>query len=235
MMARSRRRRFRAKTAIWQTLSFGSCLIGVGMTGLLVLTAGRADDRIRSGNPGRSFSGSSVATRETVHQNGADSGPDASEWKADVPEIPWNFIVIHHSATSSGSVQSIHEEHRRRTDAGGNPWLGIGYHFVIGNGQGMEDGQVEATFRWREQLHGAHSGNVMFNARGIGVCLIGDFEKHRPTKKQWDSVRRLVTALAGRHGIDGAGIVGHASVKPTACPGRYFPLQSLKDAVVFGG
>ncbi|MEJ7595664.1 MAG: peptidoglycan recognition family protein, partial [Planctomycetaceae bacterium] len=95
-------------------------------------------------------------------------------WMAKVKETEWQYIVIHHTATESGSVESIHEEHLNRRDAEGNPWLGIGYHFVIGNGQGMPDGTVQATFRWQEQIQGAHSGSEVFNARGIGICLIGN-------------------------------------------------------------
>ncbi|MCA9059251.1 MAG: N-acetylmuramoyl-L-alanine amidase, partial [Planctomycetaceae bacterium] len=117
-------------------------------------------------------------------------------WQASVPESDWQYIVLHHSATGSGSVHSIHEEHRRRTDSAGNPWLGIGYHFVIGNGSGMEDGEVSATFRWQDQIHGAHSGHPVYNARGIGICLIGNFEQQPPTQKQLNSLKLLVKVLA---------------------------------------
>ena len=60
----------------------------------------------------------------------------------------WDYIVLHHTASESGSVASIHEEHLRRKDKNGNAWLGIGYHFVIGNGSGMDDGEIEPTFRF---------------------------------------------------------------------------------------
>ena len=63
----------------------------------------------------------------------------------------WTDIVIHHSATRSGSAQSFHEYHQSRG------WDGLGYDFVIGNGHGSRDGQVEAGYRWREQKRGAHA------------------------------------------------------------------------------
>ena len=154
-----------------------------------------------------------------------------NRWMAGVAESDWEYVVVHHSASESGSVQSIHEEHRRRKDAMGNAWLGIGYHFVIGNGQGMKDGAVEPTFRWDEQLHGAHSGDPLFNARGIGICLIGNFEKTPPSKAQLTAVKELVKTLAGRHQIVRGKIIGHASVKATACPGKRFHLQDVRAVV----
>ena len=152
-------------------------------------------------------------------------------WMADVEETEWEYIVIHHSATESGSVESIHEEHLKRSDAEGNPWLGIGYHFVIGNGRGMPDGILQATFRWKEQIHGAHSGSALFNTRGIGICLIGNFEDASPSKAQIKSLKSLVKILAARHRITPGNLMGHASVKATACPGKYFPLNEIRQVI----
>lgn len=151
-----------------------------------------------------------------------------------MPVATWKYLVIHHSGTSGGSVQSIHQEHRQRRDADGNRWLGIAYHFVIGNGEGMVDGAVEATFRWREQIHGAHSGNSLVNARGIGICLIGDFEKQPPTKAQLRSVAELVQELSAKHQISRSGLIGHSSVRATACPGRLFPLERIRKLIPDG-
>ncbi len=67
----------------------------------------------------------------------------------------WKTIVVHHSATSGGDVGSIDAVHRRQKDRAGRPWLGIGYHFVIGNGNPLADGDIRPTFRWLQQLPGA--------------------------------------------------------------------------------
>ncbi|MEZ6123148.1 MAG: peptidoglycan recognition family protein [Planctomycetaceae bacterium] len=156
-------------------------------------------------------------------------------WSPAAGERRWVYIVIHHSGTNAGSVSSIHREHRQRKDSQGNPWLGIGYHFVIGNGDGMEDGLVEATFRWEQQLHGAHSGSAVHNDVGIGVCLIGNFQEHQPTQKQLGSVTRLLNELTGRYGIPPRLVIGHQTVRPTACPGQFFPLQDvIREAVSDG-
>ena len=70
-----------------------------------------------------------------ARETGAQPESGSDRWLADVSEIGWQYLVIHHSGTAAGSVASIHADHRRRVDAAGNPWLGIGYHFVIGNGR----------------------------------------------------------------------------------------------------
>ena len=66
-------------------------------------------------------------------------------------EKRWRAIVIHHSGTENGNSAIFDRSHR---DANG--WEGVGYDFVIGNGTDSGDGEVEVTFRWREQRTGAH-------------------------------------------------------------------------------
>lgn len=143
---------------------------------------------------------------------------------------PWRYIVLHHTATSSGDVEMINADHRSRTDAAGNPWLGIGYHFVIGNGQGMADGEIQPTFRWRSQLHGAHAGDERYNELGIGICVVGDFERDEPTSRQLHAVKRLVAALATEYGIPPDKVLQHSDIAATACPGRRFPFAEIRQS-----
>lgn len=145
-------------------------------------------------------------------------------WKPNVAERDWKYIVLHHTATSRGSVESIHRTHLSR----GNSWLGIGYHFVIGNGNGMPDGEIEATFRWRQQLHGAHAGVGDYNQQGIGIVLVGNFDDRPPTAAQLTAIKRLVATLKAEYGIVAEKVVGHSDVKATACPGRFFPLANVR-------
>ncbi len=214
------------RSRVWQI----SCVLFVLMSGMmsLVLVGLRpigADER------------QEYMISERVAQGLSQGKPNrsakepAEDWMPSVAETPWQYIVIHHSASESGSVETIHREHLQRKDAAGNPWQGIGYHFVIGNGRGMNDGAVKATFRWGEQIHGAHSGNAMFNVRGIGICLIGNFEIAPPTKAQIHAVRELVKVLAKRLRISRENLVGHAAVKATACPGKHFPLKDLRMVI----
>lgn len=155
-------------------------------------------------------------------------GEQSFVWKPDVPQRRWIYVVIHHSGTTAGSLEGIDAEHKKRKDQFGQPWLGIGYHFVIGNGRGMKDGEIKPTFRWQEQIHGAHSGSRVHNDNGIGVCLIGNFENQQPTTKQMTSVVNLVRQLAHQYQIPARLVIGHNTVKPTACPGKMFPLQDVR-------
>jgi len=166
---------------------------------------------------------------ETAHSSDNDMTFDTN---VHVPERPWEFVVIHHSATTSGSVESIHRNHRSRRDGNGKPWLGIGYHFVIGNGNGMADGEISPSFRWTQQLHGAHSGSLRHNDRGIGICLIGNFEESKPTAAQRESVAKLIQTLADRYNIPRKRVIGHHQVRATACPGRHFPLKEVVEESV---
>lgn len=144
--------------------------------------------------------------------------------------------MIHHTASETGSVESIHEEHIKRKDKSGNPWMGIGYHFVIGNGKGMNDGAAEPTFRWKTQIQGAHAGSAdpEYNQLGIGICLVGNFEKTAPTAEQLRTVKELVQTLKAEYKISTKNVVGHSDVRTggTACPGKLFPMN---DVAVIGG
>jgi hypothetical protein len=164
---------------------------------------------------------------DTLFTSRTASGVGPFEWPPSETEHSWRYVVIHHSATNAGSVSSIHNEHRQRKDRAGNNWLGIGYHFVIGNGNGMEDGKIESTFRWKQQIHGAHSGSTVHNANGIGICLIGNFQNNAPTANQLKSVRTLIGQLSNRYQIPARLVIGHNTVKSTDCPGKYFRLQEV--------
>ena len=138
------------------------------------------------------------------------------------PARDWRYIVIHHSGTESGSMKSFDREARENRG-----WKGVGYHFVIGNGNGVEDGKVEVTFRWAEQMHGAHAGAEEFNEHGIGICLVGNFENAYPTEKQLKALASLTAFLQERNDIPTSEIYLHRHIKNTACPGENFPFYKF--------
>jgi hypothetical protein len=147
---------------------------------------------------------------------GAASARERAAWSVPLRR-EWRYIVVHHSATASGSAKSFHAEHLKRK------WDGLGYHFVIGNGRGMGDGEIEFGFRWPKQREGAHAGNDLFNQHGIGVCLVGDFSKGRPTTRQMQSLRRLCDFLSAYCAISPENLRLHLDFRQTECPGKYFP------------
>ncbi len=145
-------------------------------------------------------------------------------------EKKWVAVVIHHSATEKGNAAIFDKMHREQ-----NHWAGIGYDFVIGNGADSGDGQVEVTFRWRKQIPGAHCGgtaNNWANRDGVGICLVGDFNRTVPTARQMQSLLKLIRFLQKRYGISKSRIYGHKNTpgaRVTACPGRKLPMTRLKS------
>ena len=144
----------------------------------------------------------------------------------------WKYIVIHHSATLAGSVEAFHQFHTQQG------FGGIAYHFVIGNGNGMQDGEVQETFRWQQQISGTHVSvnSWEHNIFGIGICLVGNLENAPPTKAQIEALRKLISKLKQTYHIEGKHIFGHKHVKhdnasgrreQTACPGKKLDLKKL--------
>lgn len=146
----------------------------------------------------------------------------------DAAEIrEWQYIVIHHSASVRGSAQSFDQYHRQRG------WQGLGYHFVIGNGTDQGDGVIIAGPRWYQQEAGAHAHSTLYNERGIGICLVGNFEDKPPSEAQMAALTEMVLKLAQQYKIDAEHIVGHNQIRQggTLCPGRFFPMTELRDRV----
>ena len=139
----------------------------------------------------------------------------------------WEYIVLHHSGGLRGGARVFHEYHTRV-----RRWDELGYHFVIGNGSDTPDGLVEVGPRWSKQKHGAHCktpGNY-HNLHGIGICLVGDFERSRPSPAQMASLESLVGFLSAECLIPPTRVVTHGGVTgKTACPGRNFSLVELKS------
>ncbi len=140
----------------------------------------------------------------------------------------WRYIVVHNSGTRQGNAK-IFDYYHRRVRRMPN---GMAYQFVIGNGNGSGNGKIEIGNRWRAQLAGGHCASDYLNNIAIGICLVGDFNRHNPTKAQLESLEELTNYLRKRVGrVDRqlAVVKGHKEInpKPTDCPGRRFPLRWL--------
>lgn len=141
----------------------------------------------------------------------------------------WQRIVIHHSAAPFGSADTIAAEHTARG------LQGLGYHFVIGNGQGSEDGELFVGRRWLEQLPGAHvagSNAPWNNEHAIGICLVGDGDRREFTPAQLARMTELVAALSAELGIPESEVRLHRDLAPTSSPGRLFPEAALRARLV---
>lgn len=160
-------------------------------------------------------------------------------------------ITVHHtaghrsdteedSAKTVRGIQKLHMSYRidnmivskkefiRRKNSGEKayfvkPWRDIGYHFII-------DGSGRVIQGRPTDLLASHVSNA--NRGNIGIALMGDFDKQKPTPEQVESLRRLSSFLAAKYGIDvmNAGAFnGHSHHNRTECPGE--SLRILLDAL----
>ena len=148
----------------------------------------------------------------------------------------WRYIVIHHSGGSSGDLELLRRVHRERQAR--DPIDEIPYHFVIGNGKGMPLGEIAETGRWRRRLWGAHMSvrNTDRNLRGIGICLIGDFETGPVPEAQFQAALTLTRQLMARFRIPRENVTFHGGTpgEMTLCPGRNFPRDRFLRALADG-
>ena len=147
-----------------------------------------------------------------------------AEWIPTAPQNQWYWIVVHHSATPTGSASAFNKMHQ---DKG---WDELGYHFVIGNGSETRDGQIEVGPRWAKQKWGAHDktpGN-QYNLHGIGICLVGNFDVNHPSSAQLKSLDRLVAYLMKTYHVSPDHVLGHGETKATDCPGRYMNVATVR-------
>jgi hypothetical protein len=140
----------------------------------------------------------------------------------------WQAIIIDHSGAAYGTPRSIDEQHRAMG------LRGLGSDFVIGNGNGMGDGEIHVGERWLNQQPGAHTAGAQgdwYNRHAIGITLVGDGSRRGFSDAQMTRLVDLVSALAREYGIPPEQIVLHNNVAPGAGPGRYFPAAAFREQV----
>ena len=119
-------------------------------------------------------------------------------------------IVVHCSATETGSAASIRRYHMQH-----NGWLDIGYHYVINLDGRVENGRKLST-------PGAHCPEV--NKTSIGICLIGIDEF---TEAQEENLRLLINDLQEQYGP--LEVYGHREFKSAQKQGKTCPSDQIMD------
>jgi hypothetical protein len=133
----------------------------------------------------------------------------------------WKYIYIHHSKSPAGDAVSLAQ--------GGTG----GDHFVIGNGDGCIDGEIQLTWRWDRQLPALPPAGVGgLDKACISICLIGDFDQSLPTSTQMRRLAQLVGALQARHRIDSGNILMVSGVDAPAAIGRHFPVAQFRQQLL---
>lgn len=126
-------------------------------------------------------------------------------------------IREYHMGVVTSKTVVIRKKHGRRrkkrvTHRTGHDWSDIGYHFLID---------------WRGRVwEGRHLEKVGANVRSnndglIGIALMGDFMRQKPTAEQLRSLKQLIAWLMATYKIPPQAIVGHGDIVETDCPGRY--------------
>jgi hypothetical protein len=146
--------------------------------------------------------------------------------RAPVQRARWKFVIVHNSGTRQGNARAFDYYHRKIRRMRN----GLAYHFVIGNGTSSRNGQIEIGDRWRRQINGGHVHSDYMNNIGLGICLVGDFNRDQPTRAQLEACEELIRYLRERCGqSDGRSLIvrPHREVNPprwsTDCPGDAFP------------
>ena len=125
------------------------------------------------------------------------------------------YIIIHHTLVSRNKnkeqFNAIDNYHKRKG------WGGIGYQYLI-----EPDGEVKKGRK--ESEVGAHCTHRFMNYRSIGICLTGNFDIEEPTKKQKESLLKLLNELQAKYGIKDDKVLLHRELATyKSCPGSRIP------------
>jgi hypothetical protein len=107
----------------------------------------------------------------------------------------WNCIEIYYSNTKAGNIEQL------ASLSGLSSPEDINYHFVICNGLGADDGQIQPTEKWQKQWSIVPGQTWYGSSQTIRICVIADDKTIRPTNLQINRVEALVEALSRKFNI----------------------------------
>lgn len=149
---------------------------------------------------------------------------------------PIPYVIIHHSYEPAAcydelecqkAMQAMQRFHQQ--DRG---WNDIGYSFAIGG-----DGRIYQGRGFN--IIGAHAPR--YNARSVGICMIGDWRFDLPPKQMITAVQNLIEYGVRNNIIESNyTLIGHRQTRPTECPGdrlykeiqtwpHYSPMMDVVD------
>jgi hypothetical protein len=97
--------------------------------------------------------------------------------------MQWTGIEVFYSGTSQGNLTEMFKIGR------------TGYHFLVCNSNGAEDGQIEFTPSWSSQKYVAAMNGV------IRICVIADLDKSPATGSQFKRTSALIDSLTRNFGV----------------------------------
>ena len=144
----------------------------------------------------------------------------------------WTGIVVHHLGEPAGDADSINRQH---VSLG---YQGLGYHFLIGNGNGLGDGVVHVGYRWNQQQPGAHVPGktnlaAHHNQHSIGICLVGNGDRRGFTDRQLAQLQTLIHRLQTELDIPSDNVLLHRDlVQQATSPGKFFPAAQFREQLL---
>lgn len=167
-----------------------------------------------------------------------------AQWRAELPlrmkaDRTKSRFVLHHTAflvtdrvkrlrgKASWNASIQHARAAQQLHRHVRGWNDVGYHYLIDwEGRVLEGRPLDRL--------GAHVER--HNTGSVGIVLMGDFSRQKPTAKQLAALKSLLRWLSWSLGISPKHIAGHHHMKHTACPGKYLndpwdpgsPLQAVR-------
>ena len=108
----------------------------------------------------------------------------------------WNCIEIYYSGTKAGNIEQL------ASLAGVASSEDINCHFVICNGLGGGDGQIQPTEKWQKQWSIIPGRTWYGSSQTIRICIIADGKTTHPTDFQVRRVEALIEGLHRKFDID---------------------------------
>jgi N-acetyl-anhydromuramyl-L-alanine amidase AmpD len=137
------------------------------------------------------------------------------------------------SGKGYGNIDFLQKVHRQRQAR--DPIDAIAYHYIIVNGNGLGMGEIASDWRQSYNLWGAHVSisNLDHNFRGIGICLIGNFENGEVPLAQYQALVKLTKRLMKKYSISPGNVNGHGMIagESTKCSGKHFPIMKFKHDI----
>ncbi len=107
----------------------------------------------------------------------------------------WRRIEIYYSGTKAGDIGQL-------ASLGGLPSSGdINCHFLICNGLGGGDGQIQPTEKWQKQWSIIPGRTWYGTSQTIRICIIADGKTTHPTDCQIKRIETLVEGLCRKFDI----------------------------------
>ncbi len=115
----------------------------------------------------------------------------------DIPQSQgrWDSIEVYYSQTGAGNIEQL-------TVLAGLPsHEDINCHFVICNGLGGADGQIQTTEKWKKQWVIMPGNNWFGDVKTIRICIVADGKDTKPSDFQVKRIEALTEELCRKFEI----------------------------------